>query len=189
MKKRTQFVVDRSFQQRVAMDLMVIVLLVPVILWANFYIVGMYTLSQNPEIAYLPRDWGVVGLLLKQQWWLIILFIAISFGLSFGFILYYTHRIAGPVYRFRLLFDGLGAGKLGSQVKLRKGDCFENLAQSVSAASASLAESMTELKTVAATLTQKADSLGDRELGEQVAAINRALDRYSVETQPAPSTP
>jgi len=184
MIKRSNFLIDRMFQQRVAMDLMVIVLLVPVILWANFYIVGMYTLSENPEIAYLPRDWGVVGLLLKQQWWLILLFIAVSFGLSFGFILFYTHRIAGPVYRFRLLFDGLGAGKVGAQVKLRKGDCFENLAQSVSAASAALAASISELKTVAATLTQKADSLGDRELGEQVAAINRTLDRYSVVPQP-----
>jgi len=180
MIKRTKFVIDRMFQQRVAMDLMVIVLLVPVILWANFYIVGMYTLSQNPEIAYLPRDWGVVGLLLKQQWWLILLFIAVSFGLSFGFILYYTHRIAGPVYRFRLLFDGLGAGKVGSQVKLRKGDCFENLAQSASVASTALATSISELKTVAATLTQKANSMGDRELVEQVATFNRVLDRYDV---------
>lgn len=184
MIKRKNLIVDRTFQQRVAMDLMIIVLLVPVILWANFYIVGMYTLSQNPEIAYLPRDWGVVGLLLKQQWWLIILFIAVSFGLTFGFIFYYTHRIAGPVYRFRLFFDGLGEGKVGTRVKLRKGDCFENLANSVSAASVSLATSIAELKTLALALTQKADSLGDRELDEQVAAINRALDRYNVESVP-----
>jgi hypothetical protein len=108
------------------------------------------------------------------------LFIAASFGLSFGFILYYTHRIAGPVYRFRLLFDGLGEGKVGAQVKLRKGDCFENLAQSASLASASLAASITELKTVAGALMQKADSTGDRELVEQAAAINRTLDRFTV---------
>lgn len=180
MLKRTQYIVDRTFQQRVAMDLMVIVLLVPVVLWANFYIVGMYALTQNPEIANLPRDWGLVGLLLKQQWWLIFLFITVSFGLSFGFIFYYTHRIAGPVYRFRLLFDMLAEGKVGVQVKLRKGDCFENLAESVSRASAALAGSITELKSVAATLTQKVDALGDRDLEKQVAAINQVLDRYNV---------
>jgi len=106
-----------------------------------------------------------------------------SFGLTFGFIFYYTHRIAGPVYRFRLFFDRLGEGKIGTRVKLRKGDCFENLAHSVSAASASLATSITELKSLAGALTQKAESLGDRELGEQVATINRALDRYSVESE------
>lgn len=170
------------------MDLMVIVLLVPVVLWANFYIVGMYALTQNPEIANLPRDWGLVGLLLKQQWWLIILFIAVSFGFSFGFIFYYTHRIAGPVYRFRLLFDMLSEGKVGAQVKLRKGDCFENLAESASRASATLAGSITELKTAAAALSRKADSLGDRELGEQIAAVNRALDRYNVVPEPKQST-
>jgi len=65
--KRTKYMVDRTFQQRLAMDLMVIVLLVPVVLWANFYIIGMYALSQNPNIGELPRGWGMVGLLLLQQ--------------------------------------------------------------------------------------------------------------------------
>jgi len=182
--KRTQYLVDRIFQQRLAMDLMVIVLLVPVVLWANFYLVGMYALTQNPDVGELPRGWGLAGLLLKQQWWLIILFVAVSFGLAFGFILYYTHRIAGPVYRFRRLFDELAEGKVGAQVHLRKGDCFENLAQSASHASATLASSIDELKTVAAELSKKAESLGDRELKEQIAAINRALDRYSVVSEP-----
>ena len=189
MIKRTKYLVDRTFQQRLAMDLMVIVLLVPVVLWANFYIIGMYALSQNPNIGELPRGWGMVGLLLQQQWWLILLFVGVSFGLAFGFILYYTHRIAGPVYRFRQFFDELAAGKVGAQVKLRKGDSFENLAESVSRASATLAGSIVELKTAAAALSRKADSLGDRELGEQVAAFNLVLERYSVVPEPTPTQP
>lgn len=124
---------------------------------------------------------------MKQQWWLILLFIAVSFGSSFGFILYYTHRIAGPVYRFRLLFDMLAEGKVGAQVKLRKGDCFENLAENASRASTTLAGSITELKTAAAVLSRRSDSLGDRELVEQIAVINRALDRYNLVPEPTQS--
>ena len=189
MIKRTQYIVDRIFQQRVAMNLMAIVLFLPVVLMANFYLVGIYAMTQNPEIAGLPRDWGLVGQMLRDQWWLIIFFVVACVGFSFGLIFYYTHRIAGPVYRFRLLFDELAEGKVGAQVHLREGDCFENLAASISRANATLASSIGELKSATAVLSQKADSLGNRELGEQIATINRVLDRYKVVPLTTPVDP
>lgn len=189
MAKRTQYIVDRTFQQRVAMSLMLIVLFLPVALSANFYVVGMYAIAHNPGIPDLPRDWGLVGQLLKQQWWLILLFSAVCVVFAFGLVLYYTHRIAGPVYRFRRLFDELAEGKVGAQAQLRKGDCFENLAASVSRANATLASSIGELKSAAAALSRKADSLGDREMGEQIATIKRVLDRYQVVSAPTQSPP
>ena len=189
MTKRTQYIVDRIFQQRVAMNLMAIVLFLPIVLMANFYLVGLYVMSQNLEIADFPRDWGLVGLMLQHQWWMTILFVVACVVFSFGLIFYYTHRIAGPVYRFRLLFDELAEGKVGAQVHLREGDCFENLAASVSRANATLASSIAELKTATAALSRKADSLGDQELGKQVAAINRVLDRYKVVPLTTPVDP
>ena len=187
--KRTQYIVDRIFQQRVAINLMAIVLFLPVVLMANFYLVGIYAMTQNPEIAGLPRDWGLVGQMLRDQWWLIIFFVVACVSFSFGLIFYYTHRIAGPVYRFRLLFDELAEGKVGAQVHLREGDCFENLAASISRANATLASSIGELKNATAALSRKADSLGNRELGEQIAAINRVLDRYKVVPLTTPVDP
>lgn len=180
MNKRTQYIVDRTFQQRVALNLLAIVLFLPIVLTLNFYLVGTYAMGQNLDVADLPRDWGLLGQMLRDQWWLIIFFVVACVGFSFGLIYYYTHRIAGPVYRFRLLFDELAEGKVGAQVHLREGDCFENLAASVSRANATLASSIAELKVATAALLLKADSLGDRELGQQVAAINRVLSRYKV---------
>jgi methyl-accepting chemotaxis protein len=181
-------VVDRSFQQRVAMNLLLVVLFLPTALLVNFYIVGEYVMTQNLEIAGLPRDWGLVGQMLKYQWWLLLVFVAFCLAFTAGLIFYYTHRIAGPVYRFRRLFDEIAEGKVGSQVHLRKGDCFENLAGSVSRANATLASSISTLKSAAAVLSQKADSLGNHELGEQIAVINRVLDRYHVVPEPTPPT-
>jgi methyl-accepting chemotaxis protein len=189
LTKRTQYIVDRTFQQRVAMSLMLIVLFLPAALLANIYFVGMYAMTHNLGIPDLPRDWGLVGQLLKYDWWLILFFAAVCVVFSFGLVLYYTHRIAGPVYRFRRLFDELAEGKVGGQTQLRKGDCFENLAASVSRANATLVSSISELKSAAAALSRKADSLGDRELGEQVARINRVLERYQVVPEPTQSTP
>lgn len=188
MTKRTQIVVDRKFQQQVALNLMLIVLFLPLVLLANFYVVGTYTLTQNLEIAELPRDWGLVGQMLKYQWWLLLVFVGVSLVFTLGLIFYYTHRIAGPVYRFRRLFDEIAAGKVGTTVRLRKGDCFENLAGSVTRANATLAQSITDLKSAAAALSRKADALADRELVEQVAALNRLLTRYEIVKQ-APVAP
>lgn len=184
LTKRTQIVVDRKFQQRVALNLMLIVLFLPLVLLANFYAVGTYTMTQNLEIADLPRDWGLVGQMIKYQWWLLLVFVGVSLVFTLGLIFYYTHRIAGPVYRFRRLFDEIAEGKVGAQVQLRKGDCFENLAASVSRANATLAQSIVDLKSAAAVLSKKADALGDRELGEQIAVVNRVLARYQVAAEP-----
>ena len=188
LNQRTQYVVDRTFQLRVAINLMLIVLFLPAVLLANFYLVGLYVMSQNLEIADFPRDWGLVGLMLQHQWWMTILFVGACVGFTFGLVFYYTHRIAGPVYRFRRLFDALAEGQVGTPVQLRKGDCFENLASSVARANATLASSISELKTAAAVLSQKAGALGDRELGEQVAVINRVLGRFNVVSKPVPAT-
>lgn len=189
MTKRTQFVVDRVFQQRVALNLMLIVLFLPMVLLVNFYIVGEYVMTQNLEIADLPRDWGLVGQMLKYQWWLLLVFVAFSLVFTVGLIFYYTHRIAGPVYRFRRLFDEIAEGKVGTQVQLRKGDCFENLAAGVSRANATLASSISKLKVASEVLSRKADALGDRELAEQIATIHQVLDRYHVVPEPTAPTP
>lgn len=188
MTKRTKIVVDRKFQQQVAVNLMLIVLFLPLVLLANFYAVGTYTMTQNPEIADLPRDWGLVGQMLKYQWWLLLVFVAVSLVFTLGLIFYYTHRIAGPVYRFRRLFDEIAEGKVGAPVQLRKGDCFENLAGSVTRANATLAQSIMDIKTMAAALSKRADALADPELREQVAALNRLLARYEV-VREAPAVP
>lgn len=188
MTKRTKIVVDGKFQQQVALNLMLIVLFLPIVLLANFYAVGAYTMTQNLEIPDLPRDWGLVGQMVKYQWWLLLVFVGVSLVFTLGLIFYYTHRIAGPVYRFRRVFDEIAEGKVGASVQLRKGDCFENLAGSVTRANATLAQSITDLKTAAAALSRRADSLADRELIEQVAVINRLLTRFEI-VKEASATP
>lgn len=188
LTKRTQIIVDRKFQQQVAMNLMLIVLFLPLVLLANLYAVGTYTMTQNLEIADLPRDWGLVGQMLKYQWWLLLVFVAVSLVFTAALIFYYTHRIAGPVFRFRRLFDEIAEGKVGVQVQLRKGDCFENLAASVSRANVTLAQSISDLKTAAAVMSRRAQALNDRELTEQILVINRVLERYKV-AEPAKPAP
>jgi len=182
---RTQHVVDRDFQLRIATSLTAIAMLVPGVLLLGGYLVWTFALLHNPPLADQPLSWAVVGTMLKEQWWLVSLMVAIFLGFSFALVFYYTHRIAGPVYRFRRLLDELAEGRIHTRVQLRAGDCFENLAAGILRANATLASTMNQLKTSAAALTQQSVSMQNRELSEQIGIINRALDRYSVIAAPA----
>lgn len=165
-----------------ATSLTAIAMLVPVVLLIGAYLVWTLALIHNPGLADLPFGWKLVSDLLKDQWWLILFFVATFLALSFALIFYYTHRIAGPVYRFRWLFDELSEGRIHTRVQLRKGDCFENLASGILRANATLASSITLLKAAAAAASQETETLPNSVLHEKMTAINRALDRFSVPT-------
>ncbi len=178
--KRTQHVVDRAFQVRVATSLTAIAVLVPVVLLIGGYLVWTFAVINNPRIADMPFGWQLVGNLLKDQWWLALLFVAAFLAFSFALVFYYTHRIAGPIYRFRWLFDELAEGRIQTRVQLREGDCFENLASGILRANSALASSINQMKTAAAAASHELAAVENRALAEHIAAINRALDRFSV---------
>jgi len=63
-----------------------------------------------------------------------ILGLAITFGLS----LFFSHFVAGPIYRFERILDDMKGGKLNMHVKLRKHDEFKDVADSFNQALSSL---------------------------------------------------
>jgi len=184
---RKQHVVDRAFQIRVATSLTAIAMLVPIVLLIGGYLVWTFAVIHDPPLADKPLGWALVGELLSHQWWLVLLFIVTFLAFSFALVFFYTHRIAGPVYRFRWLFEELSEGRIHNRVQLREGDCFENLAASILRANATLSSSITHLKAAAAAASQQAEALQHPELGEQIRTINHLLDRYSVVVAPEPA--
>lgn len=180
LKKRSQHIVDRALQMRVAIILTMITVLVPAVLLFAIYLVWRIVVTQNPLLAELPAAWLTVGATLRMHWWVVGLCIAGFVSFTFALVLYYTHRIAGPVYRFRWLFDELAEGRVHTTVQLREGDAFENLAASLLRANATLASAITHLKAAAVAASQEAGSIQNPALNEQINAIQRILDRYRV---------
>jgi len=186
---RTQHVVDRAFQVRVATSLTAIAMLVPVILLIGGYLVWIFATIHNPALAEMPFGWKLAGNLLKDQWWLVLFFLVVFLAFSFALVFFYTHRIAGPVYRFRWLFDELSEGRIHTHVKLRKGDCFENVASGILRANATLASSITHLKEATAVAMREAASQQQGTLSEQLDVIHCALDRFQVIEAPVQEAP
>lgn len=179
MIKRKQILIDKTFQYRLATEMMVIVVIVPMFLWVMFYLAGQYALS-NPELATERGDWGLISTLIRKQLLPTLLIAAATIGLVYGFIVYYTNRIAGPVYRFCRTLDDIAAGRIGRHIHLRKNDYFENLSASVGRVEDSLTGMLTELRATASALRARADKLNDPELQRQLAELDQLLARYEM---------
>lgn len=176
---RKQYLIDRKFQLRFAMELMVLVLLVPFIVWANFYVLGQYAMSVDPAVTELG-SWGVTGALLKHQWPLLLLIYILNFGLVYGFIVYYTHRIAGPVYRFDLVLSDMADGKIGHTIKLRKRDYFGDVGTRINDVTSKLSVTFEELYEIQKSLIQHAEQSGDEALKKHAQDIGQVISQYEV---------
>jgi len=174
MKNRKQFIVDRALQYRLGGELMIIVLLmltVPFVYYASF-------LVESQSVAGI-RTHGVIGGLLRHHWLSLILFYLAYIGIVYVFVVYYSHRIAGPVHHFRRVLDNMAEGRLGQQVHRRKDDYFEDLGGSINRAAGTLTTSLSELKATTTALSNLASARGDRDVGDHVAKIRQILDRYT----------
>ncbi len=183
MQNRKQYLIDRKFQLRLSLELMVVVLLVPLVVWADFYVLGQYALSQNISGNMARSDWGIIGSLIRQQWVLMVALYIVNFGLIYLFLVYYTHRIAGPVYRFAVTLDAMSEGDLTKRINLRKNDYFENLGASINRLTDHYAEVFTELKAIAALINENRGANSSPQEQEQIAKMNKLLEKYQVSTE------
>jgi hypothetical protein len=94
---------------------------------------------------------------------------------------FYTHRIAGPVYRFTTILDAMTRGYLGDRIKLRKNDNFENLGVSINGLADHYTDVFTELKAVAALIDENKSVAASSDVNEQIGKMNSILDRYQLD--------
>jgi methyl-accepting chemotaxis protein len=108
-------------------------------------------------------------LYLHRHMWPAVLFIMIAVCIH---ALFFSHRMAGPMYRFRQIFKALTAGKVPGQQRLRKGDYLQAEMALINEMLSSLQSKISQIqetqKAVAASIAgivQRSHALPDRELG------------------------
>jgi methyl-accepting chemotaxis protein len=117
--RRKRYVVDRALQYRLlaynAIYFVIIVLSVGLALF-----LPLYLQLSNPALT--PAQQGEVAgrvLYLHSNLWPAVLVVLIILCIHSILI---SHRIAGPLYRFRQTFEQIIAGDISSMVRIRKGD-------------------------------------------------------------------
>ncbi|MBF0123665.1 MAG: methyl-accepting chemotaxis protein [Candidatus Omnitrophica bacterium] len=119
--KRQNYFIDRKFQTRFILKFSALVAM-----GAGATMLLLYFLSQNSTtVAFIKARVSVMTTadflfpLLLQTVAIVTVFVGLA---AVGVTLFVSHKIAGPLFRFKQTFRELSLGNFSNQVKLRKDD-------------------------------------------------------------------
>lgn len=167
MNRRRVILVD-GFQSQWVLTLLV---------WVAGLLVGFVALVLGPlawqvssgQASQADVESAAALLALHEHVWLPV--VALFLGLALV-VVQLTHRVAGPLYRFRVVFGELAKGNLSVSARIRKGDYLQLESQALQGAIDGLAERMKRAQEVVAVLDE--DLAGLRACGEDDLARLRA---------------
>jgi len=124
--KRKQYLINKSFQTEFILKFCGLVVLGCVVFGIILYVFSSRTLTTSFENSRLvvksTADYLLPGLLFGCL--IVGLFMAMASSIV---VVFMTHRIAGPVYRFEKHIKQIGSGELSSDLKIRRKDQFREL--------------------------------------------------------------
>ncbi|MCK5685962.1 methyl-accepting chemotaxis protein [bacterium] len=139
--RRKQYIVKKGFQSRLITIILLLVLIVANITGGLIYGV----LRTDVSRGWLVNTFGLSDaddMLLPA----VLVAEIISFLIVGVISLFVSHRMAGPIYRFEKVTEGMSQGDFTIHVKLRDKDEFKDLADSFNNMINKLTEHMDELK-------------------------------------------
>lgn len=104
--------------------------------------------------------------------------LALSAALVTGFVVLLSHRIAGPLFRFRTILEDLGSRRLAGHTTLRPDDQLGEISTTLGLALGTLASDLASLKATAADLRQASSPHQDPALDEALDQLDRVLNSW-----------
>jgi methyl-accepting chemotaxis protein len=177
--RRRRYLVDTRFQLRYVAAAFVAVLIIAVLIEAALVYSGLVSPTEGEYSLLLSLQWSGVGFLLM---------VAVVLGAT-CFNIRTTHRVAGPMYRFKESARTVANGDLTHLVKIRRTDDLQDYAELFNGMTAALRERLAEAKRRADELeealgyvTRLADScVVERELRDEIAQAEQASRRLATE--------
>ncbi len=127
--KRHIYIINKSFQFKYLFIIIGVMLVTVVsVSFTTFYIIWSNVIK---EYFFIPEaSKKLVNIFIKTSELLIIPIIILL--VIFSLIgIFYSHKIAGPLFRVKRICDELAKGNLNQHVKFRKGDEFHDIAESL----------------------------------------------------------
>ena len=126
--KRRRYIVKRGFQLKYTFIILIFILLTAVISTAIVYLAVFPFLSAKLASVYPQARLVAV---LKDAHSKVLVSTALILPIAAWIGIMLSHRIAGPWYRLEKILRDVAKGKLTAEVKLRKGDELQTLADAI----------------------------------------------------------
>jgi general secretion pathway protein G len=134
---------------------------------ASAVIVGPLVYLVNRDAPSGTPGWAATSLLaLHEHFWP---GLGLLFLLEAARVVFMSHRIAGPIYRFRVVLERLAQGDLTQRVRIRDHDYLWDEARALETAIAALRERVDATKAAAADVVRQVATLRGESLDERVA--------------------
>jgi len=127
--KRHIYIINKSFQYKYIFIILSIMLItIFTVSFTTFYIIWSNIIK---EYFFIPEaSKKLADIFVKTSELLLIPLIILTIIFSIVGV-FYSHKIAGPLFRVKRICDGLARGNLNQIVKFRKGDEFHDVADAL----------------------------------------------------------
>ena len=158
--KRRNYFINRAFQSEFIIKFCILVIVGSAVFGALLYFFSKNALTTSFENSRLviksTADYIFPGLLFGG-----ILVAVITAIAAAAVVMFMTHRIAGPMYRFEKYIKEIGSGRLYSDLKIRKKDQFQNTVGVLNKMTEDLKLGLTEVNEVSTKLDKLIEELSD----------------------------
>jgi len=178
--KRRIYFIEKSFQAKFIMKFCGLIGLGGVLtigllyLWAK----GATTVSIVNSRVIVTTTADFILPLLIQTVIIVTILVAIA---TIAVTLFVSHKIAGPLYRFKKIMEAMGEGDFLSQVKIRKGDQLQDIAKIFDNMIAKNRLKIKALKADLGVFNEKLSNISENEISENKKAYLRELKNISRE--------
>ncbi len=143
---RKRLLINNKLQGKFIFVVTVIVLLVILIQVSSIWILAKKDMTQHSIVSKLRTTRDVRQLIIDKLIYITIITVLVGVGAATYLMLYFTHKIAGPMYRFSKTFEKIRKLDLTQRIKFRDGDELQDMADSFSLAIEALHKNMRSLR-------------------------------------------
>jgi len=169
--KRRNYFIDKDFQARFIMKFCLLVVLAGIITTGILYFVGKKSTTvaivNSRVIVHSTADF-LLPILIQT-----VLAVMVILGLAAIIVtLLFSHKIAGPLYRFKKAIQGVKLGNLTANFNLRNYDQLKDLSDEVNAMIDNTREKVDSIKADVANLKAKKGNISEQDIEELGKKIN-----------------
>lgn len=169
-KIRKRYLIKKGFQLRLISRIMLLVVFAVLLTGGGVLLMTRYRESKDDaELFYVTKNFGEDPIKITQEH--IVFPVLLYSGLILLIIasiemLFYSHRIAGPLYRINNDIKRMAKGEIGDKINLRKRDEFKELAESINLLKEKISKDLFKLNLVKEKLQSANPHLSKEEINE-----------------------
>lgn len=178
--KRSNYFIDKDFQTKFILKFSLLVIGGGLLTIGVLYFLAMRSTSVsivNSRVVVRTTADFILPVLIQT-----VAVVTILIGLAAaGVTLLVSHKIAGPLYRFKKVMEELEGGNLASEFRIRHLDQLQNLAGAFNSMIRKTRAEVNSMKENFISLKEKLDSISDQEISEHKRAALSELKKISGE--------